>query len=139
MLATVFAIIAAAEIKYKDSDDMTLCKLVGDKTCTYYKAINAAFSFSIITAVFCFMCVVAAGASIVKEELYDILSLVVSVLNLLGFLMQLVSVIMIPFVFDQVYQKNFYDEETDEMKKFWACAFVSMLFNFSAAAKCLKM
>ena len=136
-----FSIAAAAVLKYYDSDKMKICDLPAFKdTCSYLKAVNAAFSFSVITAVFCFVCAAAACACIAKEKLYKKLRMVVNLLNILGFIMQLISIIIVPVLYnDSHYRMKFFDDGTDEEKAYWACAFLSMLFNCSAAGGCLKM
>ena len=143
LIALAFSIAAAAVLKYYDSDDMKLCKggigPIQFDYCGFFRAANAAFSFSVITSVFCFVCAASAAACIVKEKLYKKLRLIVNVLNILGFIMQLISIIIVPVMFDDTYHKSYFDEPTKEMKAYWACAFLSMIFNCSAAGGCLKM
>ena len=109
--------------------------------CNFYKAANAGFSFSIITSVFCFVGAAAVGACFVKEKLYKNLRMLVNLLNILGFIMQFISIIIVPVMFNKITdgKQKFFDEASDDLKAYWACAFLSMLFNSSAAGGCLKM
>ena len=112
------------------------------KTCAFFRAVNAGFSFSVITSIFCFVCAAAVGACFVKEKLYKNLRMLVNLLNILGFIMQFISIIIVPVMFNKMTDgriKYFDDDTDDNLKAYWACAFLSMLFNSSAAGGCLKM
>ena len=142
LIAMAFSIAAAAVLKYVDSDTVDkLCNgmIVFKDLCAYARATNAAFSFCVITSIFCFLCAGAVGASLVKEKLYKKLKMIVNILNVLGFIMMLIAIIIVPVMYKDANGKGYFEDPTKEMQAFWACAFLSMLFNSSAAGGCLKM
>lgn len=144
LIAMAFSIAAAAVLKYADSETIDFwCsgKNFFKDMCSYLRAVNAAFSFCVITSVFCFLCAGAVGASLVKEKLYKKLKMIVNILNVLGFIMMLIAIIIVPVMYKDAnaYHKGYFEDPTKEMQAFWACAFLSMLFNSSAAGGCLKM
>jgi len=130
-VALVMAIVGAASLPYVGSDGMKLACLL-KPTCAYAHAVNTAFSFNIITAVFCFLCGVAFVLCIFFKKLISKVKHVAKGLNGLCSTMELISIIITPVLYEKAYKLDFFERSSDDANAYWACTFICMIVNIVA-------
>ena len=128
------AIVAASVMGYVDEDTMSIVCITENDICAYSRGINTAFAFSIITVIICFVCAALVGLTLLVKKILKFAKHPIKGANSLAAVMELISLIIVPVLFKNAYSVSFFDYTDDNGKAFWACTFISMIFNMAACS-----